>query len=211
MRKLRINREITSREVRLVKEDKTAVIMLFDEALQLAINSQNDLVEIYPDVNPPVCKIINYEKYLYKMQKDEKEIKKKHKISVLKEMQFSLTIGPGDYKVKLGKIIEFVQEGHKVQFSIMLKKRQMSLWDTAQGMLTNIVKDLGDLVKVEKAPYQEKKKVMAIVAPQGKKKSSGSTPSKSKNDTEDSSLESVHDTEEQEANEDDNSMEHSQD
>jgi translation initiation factor IF-3 len=181
MRKLRINKEITSRDVRLVKEDKTAVIMPLEEALQMAIDSQKDLVEIYPDVNPPVCKIINYEKFLYKTQKEEKEIKKKHKISVLKEMQFSLTIGPGDYKVKLAKVIEFIQEGNKVQFSIMLKKRQMNIWDTAQGMLHNIVKDLGDLVKVEKAPYQEKKKVMAIIAPQGKKKTTVGQSSKEKN------------------------------
>lgn len=170
MKKFRINREITAQEVRLVLEDKTAKVVNIEEAMAMALNNEKDLIEIFPDAVPPVCKILNYEKFMYQLQKEEKEHKKKSKSITLKEVQFGLTIGPGDYKTKLDKTLEFIEEGHKVQLVILLKKKQLTMTDKAEALMKNILDTLGDKIKVEKAPFIEKKKCAALIGPQGKKK-----------------------------------------
>jgi translation initiation factor IF-3 len=171
MKKFRINEEITAQDVRLVLEDKSATVIGVNEALAMARQQEKDLIEIYSDVNPPVCKILNYEKFMYQLQKEEKEHKKKSKSVTMKEVQFGLTIGVGDYKTKLEKTLDFLKEGHKIQLVVLLKKKQLTMIDKAESLINNIVKDLGDYTKIEKAPYMDKKKYSAILSPQSKKKS----------------------------------------
>jgi translation initiation factor IF-3 len=170
MKKFRINDEITAQEVRLVGEDKSATVMKLDSALALAQQENKDLIEIYSDINPPVCKILDYEKFMYQLQKEEKAHKKKSKSVTMKEVQFGLTIGMGDYKTKLEKTIEFLKEGHKIQLVVLLKKKQLTMTDKAESLIKNIVQDLGEISKLEKAPYLDKKKYSAILSPQSKKK-----------------------------------------
>jgi translation initiation factor IF-3 len=169
IKKFRINKEITSENIRLVNEDKSSKVITLNEGLLEAQQQQKDLIEIYPDAVPPVCKILNYEKFLYQLQKDEKEQKKKNKTSSLKEVQFSLTIGSGDYKTKLDKTIEFVTEGHKVQLVVVLKKKQLLMTEQAENLLKNIIKDLGEIAKIDKEPTAEKKKYFMIISPVKKK------------------------------------------
>ena len=118
---------------------------------------------------------------MYQLQKEEKEHKKKSKSAPLKEVQFGLTIGHGDYKTKLDKTLEFIAEGHKVQLVILLKKKQLTMTDQVDSLVKNILEALGDKVKVEKAPVTEKRKCSVLIAPQGKKKVGKSSENEEKN------------------------------
>lgn len=169
MKGIRINDKIENQTVRLVFEDKTSIVLSKEEAIKKAQDANLDLVEVVHNSAIPVCKIVNYEKYIYSLQKQEKSNKKKNKSLPIKEVKMGLKIDKGDYLTKMKHIKEFINDGHKVQITIFLKMRDKSLWDNGIGVLQGIINDLGDVVRVEQAPNMDKRRITSLVVPASKK------------------------------------------
>ncbi len=121
----RINEEIQAREVRLIDEEKKQVgVIPIDQALALARQKELDLVEISPEASPPVCRLLNYGKFLYSLQKKAHEAQRHQRKVQIKEIKFTPVIGEHDIEVKLRKIREFLQDGNKVKVTVWLRGRQ---------------------------------------------------------------------------------------
>jgi len=152
----RVNERIRVREVRVIGSDGQLLgVMLTDEAIRQAFDQELDLVEIAPRENPPVCKIMNYGKYLYELKKKEKETKKRQIGAQLKEIRFTSRIGDHDYKVKLKHIIEFLEEGHRVRVSVRFRGREITHKELGEKLLNRLVEDTKDYSKVELGPKLE--------------------------------------------------------
>lgn len=153
----RINREIRVREVRLIDEEKNQIgIVPIQKALQTAEEKDLDLVEISPDANPPVCRILDYGKYLYSLQKKAHEAQKQQKKIHIKEIKFTPVIGEHDVDVKLKKIREFLEEGNKVKVTIWLKGRQKRKPEMLGIMTDRILEILKEFAEIESMPKREK-------------------------------------------------------
>jgi translation initiation factor IF-3 len=123
------------------------------------------LVEVSPNANPPVCKIQDFGKYKYDLQKKKNEAKKKQKTVETKEIKVRQNIDKHDLEIKLRHVREFLAEGNKVKFSLRFRGREMAHIDLAVQLFDKIKADLGDLMKVEYAPKMEGKQMIMIVAP----------------------------------------------
>lgn len=141
------------------------------EALKRAEEAGLDLVEISPNVRPPVCKILNYGKYKFELEKKTKEAKKKQQIVKLKEIRLQPKIEKHDYEFKLNHIKNFLSNGDKVKITIRFKGRQIAHMHLGEEVLKQYAEDLKDLCIIEKAPVVEGKTMSMIVAPLSKKKS----------------------------------------
>ncbi len=140
------------------------------EALRRAEEAGLDLVEIVPNAKPPVCKILNYGKYKFELEKKAKEAKKKQQVVKLKEIRLQPKIDKHDYEFKLNHIKNFLSNGDKVKITIRFKGRQMAHMHLGEEVLNQYVNDLKDLCVIEKAPSIEGKTMSMIVAPIQKKK-----------------------------------------
>ncbi len=140
------------------------------EALAKAEEAGLDLVEISPTTKPPVCKILDYGKYKFELEKKAKEAKKNQKIVKLKEIRLQPKIEKHDYDFKLEHIKEFLAEGNKVKITIRFRGRQMAHMYLGEEVINKYAEDLKDLAIVEKKPNVEGKSMSIIVAPLGKKK-----------------------------------------
>ncbi|MCX6555884.1 MAG: translation initiation factor IF-3, partial [Candidatus Aminicenantes bacterium] len=121
----RINEEITAKEIRLIDEEKNQVgILSVAQAMEIAREKELDLVEISPEAKPPVCRILDYGKYLYALQKKAHEAQRHQRKILVKEIKFTPVIGEHDVEVKLKKIREFLAEGNKVKVTVWLRGRQ---------------------------------------------------------------------------------------
>ncbi|MCX7986201.1 MAG: translation initiation factor IF-3 [Bacteroidales bacterium] len=166
----RINEEIRAREVRVVGEDlEKQGIMSLQEALQLADEMGLDLVEISPQANPPVCKIIDYQKFLYQQKKKQKEMKAKAAKIVVKEIRFGPNTDDHDYNFKLKHAQNFINEGAKVRAFVLFKGRSILYKEQGEILLLRLANDLEDIAKVEQLPKLEGKKMSILLAPKGKK------------------------------------------
>ncbi len=146
----KINQEITSQQVRLVAEDGSALgIVSLAEALAEAAKQEMDLVEISPQATPTVCKMMNYSKMRYSLQKKEIENRKKTKRTSLKEIRFGAHIAEHDYQVKLNHVKRFLQDGDKVKISMILRGRQNAHKDLAVAMFGTLKIDLEECAKVD--------------------------------------------------------------
>ncbi|MCX7797567.1 MAG: translation initiation factor IF-3 [Melioribacter sp.] len=170
--KHRVNQEIKSPQVRLIGADGEQVgIVTIQEALKRAEESGLDLVEIAPQANPPVCKIIDYGKFVYELQKKEKLQKKKQHVSVLKEIRLHPNTDTHDFEFKVRHAINFIEEGNKVKVSVIFKGRELAYTEIGEELLRKFIERLSDIAKVEQEPKFEGKAMLAILAPQkGKKK-----------------------------------------
>ena len=130
-----------------------------------------DLVEIAPNVKPPVCKILNYGKYKFELEKKAKEAKKNQQIVKLKEIRLQPKIEKHDYEFKLNHIKNFLSNGDKVKITIRFKGRQMMYMHLGEEVLNQYANDLKDLCVIEKSPSVDGKTMSMIVAPLPKKKS----------------------------------------
>ena len=149
----RINGEIRSRELRVIGANSEQLgIMSLKDALQAAEEAGLDLVEISPDANPPVAKIINWGKFQYQRMKDLQKSKRSSKVSELKQMRFGLKIGSGDLEIKLRKVRGFLADGHKVRLQVVYKGREMAHKEIGYTLMDKIVETLGDEVIVEQKP-----------------------------------------------------------
>jgi len=166
----RINQEIRANEVRVVGEGlEKQGIMSLQEALQLADEMGLDLVEISPQANPPVCKIIDYQKFLYQQKKKQKEMKAKAAKIVVKEIRFGPNTDEHDYNFKLKHAQNFINEGDKVRAFVLFKGRSILYKEQGEILLLRLANDLEDIAKVEQLPKLEGKKMSILLAPKGKK------------------------------------------
>ena len=158
----RINREIKAKEVRLINYNgENAGVVSLAEALKIAQEVGLDLIEISPQVTPPVCKVLDYGKYKYEMQKKKNEAKKNQKVVSIKELKLRPMIDTHDYEVKVKQAKKFLAQGDKVKFTMRYKGREMSANDLGKEILNKLLEDLDGLCKVDSAPKQ----MFMIVSP----------------------------------------------
>ena len=161
-----MNERIRAREIRVVDDEgKQLGIMPPYEAIKIARERGLDLVEVSPTANPPVCRIINYGKYLYQQSKREHEARKNQRSIELKEVKFRPRTGAHDFETKRNQIARFLEEGSKVKATVMFRGREMAHRNLGWEMMERLVKDLGDLVVVEIRPKQEGPNLTSILAP----------------------------------------------
>lgn len=167
----RINKLIRVEEVRLVDADgNMAGVVPLARALSMAEESGLDLVEVSPNAAPPVCKILDYGKYKYELQKKASEARKKQKIVEVKELKFRPTIGDHDFQVKLKSARKFLEAGNKVKFSMRFRGREMAHQDLGIIVLNRMKDELADLSKVETYPRMEGRQAIMVVAPDQQEK-----------------------------------------
>jgi len=165
----RINEKIKGlKEVRLVGDNVEQGIYSFEEAMRIADQLELDLVEISPNAVPPVCKIVDYQKFLYHQKKREKEQKAKTAKVILKEIRFGPQTDDHDYNFKLKHAQEFLKEGFKVKAYVFFKGRSILFKDQGEVLLARFANDLEDYAKVDQLPQLEGKR-MIIMFSQPKK------------------------------------------
>ncbi|TNF38663.1 MAG: translation initiation factor IF-3 [Bacteroidetes bacterium] len=165
----RINNRITARTVRVVGENMEPKIMSLGDALRLADEMELDLVEISPNADPPVCKIIDYQKFLYQQKKKQKEIKANAAKIVVKEIRFGPNTDDHDYNFKLKHAINFLEEGAKVRAYVFFKGRSILFKEQGEKLLARFVSDLDEYGKVDQTPRLEGKRMIIILSPKKKK------------------------------------------
>ena len=167
---LRINDEITAPQVRVVSDElEGAQVMSIREALNLADQMELDLIEISPKADPPVCRIADYQKFLYQQKKKAKEIKAKQAKVVIKEIRFGPQTDDHDYNFKLRHAQNFLQEGAKVKAYVFFRGRSIVFSEQGQILLLRFATDLEEYGKVEMMPKLEGKRMTMMLAPKPKK------------------------------------------
>ncbi len=139
------------------------------EALRLADEMELDLIEISPNAEPPVCKIADYQKFLYQQKKKQKEIKANASKIVVKEIRFGPNTDDHDYNFKLKHAINFLEEGAKVRAYVFFKGRSILFKDQGEKLLARFVADLDEYGKVDQTPRLEGKRMIIILSPKKKK------------------------------------------
>jgi len=169
----RINEQIRVREVRIVGDNGSTVVPI-REALNMAHDEGVDLVEISPNANPPVCRLIDYSKFLYQQKKRQKEMKAKQVKVEVKEIRFGPQTDEHDYQFKLKHAKEFLEEGNKVRAYVFFRGRSILFKEQGEVLLLRFANDLEEVGKVESMPSLEGKKMFIYLAPKkaGEKKKS---------------------------------------
>ena len=160
----RVNEQIRVREVRIVGEGESVVVPT-REALDMARNQGVDLVEISPNANPPVCRLIDYSKFLYQQKKRQKEMKAKQVKVEVKEIRFGPQTDEHDYQFKLKHAMEFLQDGNKVRAYVFFRGRSILFKEQGEVLLLRFANDLEEYGKVEGMPSLEGKKMFLYLAP----------------------------------------------
>ncbi|MEM8722660.1 MAG: translation initiation factor IF-3 [Cyanobacteria bacterium P01_G01_bin.39] len=162
--KHRINNKIRAQEVRLIDSDGEQVgIESLQDALALATEKQLDLVEIAPQATPPVCKLIDYGKYKYQLQKKESEAKKKQKDNAIKELKIRYRTDVGDLKTKLRHARSFLSDGNKVKFSMRFRGREKAFVHLGKEKLKEIAAQLSDVAEVYEQNFRGRTQMHVIL------------------------------------------------
>ncbi|MBQ0021023.1 MAG: translation initiation factor IF-3 [Bacteroidales bacterium] len=161
----RINEQIRVREVRIVGDDVESVVMPTFKAIQLAEQKGVDLVEISPNAQPPVCRLIDYSKFLYQQKKKQKEIKAKQVKIETKEIRFGPQTDDHDYNFKLKHAQGFLTDGDKVKAYVFFKGRSILFKEQGEVLLLRFAADLEEYGKVESMPVLEGKRMTMFIAP----------------------------------------------
>ncbi len=143
-------------------------IKTLPEALTIARSMELDLVEVAPDANPPVCRIMNFTKFKYEAQQRAKESRKKATNIVVKEMKYRPKIGGGDFETKTRKVAQFLGEGHKVKITIMFRGREMQHPELGRRILDRVAEEVADVGKVEIMPKQDGRNMTMVLGPDKK-------------------------------------------
>ena len=161
-----VNERIKSKSVRVISE-KGDMLGVFDtpDAVKLAFDQGLDLVEVSPNATPPVCKIIDYGKYKYQIQKKQAEAKKKQKTFEVKEVKLRPGIEDHDYGVKLKSIQRFLNDGDKVKITLRFKGREMAYHQRGMDVLKKLESEREQQAKIEQVPTLEGKHMIMVVAP----------------------------------------------
>tara|TARA_B100000575_G_C23083570_1_gene624366 strand:+ start:523 stop:1029 length:507 start_codon:yes stop_codon:yes gene_type:complete len=167
---LRLNEDIEASTVRLVSDDGTQVgIVALQQALDSAREKTMDLVEISPDAEPPVCKIMDYGKHVFDLKKKTAMQRKKQKQTQVKEMKFRPGTDEGDYQIKLRNVTRFLENGDKAKITLRFRGREMAHQDLGIAMVKRIEHDLEDIAQVEQYPKLEGRQMTMVFAPKSKK------------------------------------------
>lgn len=163
-----INERIRAREVRLVGDNVEQGIYPIDKALKIARDMELDLIEISPTADPPVCRVLDYQKFLYQQKKRQKEQKAKSTKIVVKEIRFGPQTDDHDYNFKLKHAIGFLNEGAKVKAYVFFKGRSILFKEQGEVLLLRFANDLEDYGKVEMMPVLEGKRMIIMISPKKK-------------------------------------------
>jgi translation initiation factor IF-3 len=164
--KLRINEKIRAEKIRLIDFEGNQVgIVSKKEGLELAEKSNLDLVEVAPDANPPVCRIIDYGKYKYLLDKKNRSGKKKQKSGGMKEIKMRPNIGEHDYNFKVKNLSKFLEEGNQVKVTIMFRGREMRYLDLGRELLNRVTKHTEEIAKIVKEPKLEGRNMILVLMP----------------------------------------------
>lgn len=162
----RINREITSSSIRLVDHNGNMVgVVSVIEGIRMAEQVGLDLVEISPNAVPPVCKILDYGKYRYEVQKKAQEARKKQKVIQIKEIKLRPTIDKHDLDIKVKHAIEFIEDGDKVRFTLRFRGREMDHQNLGYKVLDQVQEVMAEHGKIESPPRSEGKQLSMLVGP----------------------------------------------
>ncbi|MFN2394414.1 MAG: translation initiation factor IF-3 [Bacteroidales bacterium] len=165
----KINEKIQAPVVRVVGENVEPSIMQLKEALALAEEQGLDLVEIAPTANPPVCKILEYKKFLYDQKKKQKDIKAHAAKVVVKEIRLGPNTDEHDFNFKMKHAQKFLEEGAKIKVYVFFKGRSIIYKDKGEVILLRFAQELEDIGKVEQLPKLEGKRMIMLIAPKKKK------------------------------------------
>ena len=135
------------------------------EALKIAREKGLDLVEVSPTAQPPVCRIMDFGKYMYEQEKKERQAKKNQKTFVVKEVKFRINVDEHDYQTKKNHVLRFLEEGDKVKATIFFRGREMTRQMLGREILSRLIKDIGEKGLVENMPRQEGNTLHLILAP----------------------------------------------
>jgi len=162
----RINEEINVMRVRLVDDRGQMVgIVGRNEALTMAADAGLDLVEISPNADPPVCKLLDFGKFKYEEQKKKNEARKKQKVIEVKEIKLRPSIDDHDYDVKMRSMNKFIEEGDKVKVTMRFRGRELAHQELGMNVLMRVRDDLDGIAKVEQMPRMEGRQMTMVVAP----------------------------------------------
>ncbi|WP_432413040.1 translation initiation factor IF-3 [Rasiella sp. SM2506] len=161
----RINRKIRATEVRLVGDNVEVDVYPLSKALEIAAEQELDLVEISPDAKPPVCKVMDYKKFVYEQKKREKAMKAKASKVTVKEIRFGPNTDDHDYEFKKKHAEKFLKEGAKLKAYVFFKGRSIIYKDQGEILLLRLAQELEDYGKVEQMPKLEGKRMIMFLAP----------------------------------------------
>lgn len=164
----RINGKITSREIRLVMEGEEPKVMSTSEAIRIAEEQELDLVEISPNAVPPVCKIMDYRKFLYNQKRKQKELKAKQSKVIIKEIRFGPNTDDHDFNFKLVHAKKFLEEGSKVKAYVFFRGRTIVFKDRGEILLLKFAQELAELGALESMPKLEGKRMIIMLNPKKK-------------------------------------------
>lgn len=161
-----LNEEINEKEVRVIADEGEQLgIMSSAEALKIAEEREQDLVLISPGATPPVCKIMDYGKYVYEQSKKSKEAKKKQKVTNIKEVRLSPTIEEHDITIKANNARKFLLDGDKVKVTVRFRGREADYSHIGEKILKNFLSKVEDICNVEKQPKLEGRNMILVIAP----------------------------------------------
>lgn len=165
-----MNEDIRATQIRVI-DDRGAQLGVMSprDAIQIARERDADLVEIVPNANPPVCKVINFGKFKYELAKKDKIQKKHQHVSLLKEIRFHPNTDTHDFDFKVRHAINFLKEGHKVKATVVFKGREITYKEKGEDLLTRFSERVSEFSKVDQAPHMEGRSMIAIYAPERKK------------------------------------------
>lgn len=171
IKKLRVNREIRAREVRLVGEKGEQLgIMPIDQARETARRQNLDLVEVAATATPPVCRLLDYGKYKYEQAKKERQARKSQKISLLKEVRIRPKIGSHDFDAKTRKAKKFLEGGDKVKVSVLFRGREITHPDIGLRLLKKMAGSVQEVASLERQPLMDGRRMIMILAPAATRK-----------------------------------------
>ena len=160
----RINEQIRSSQVRVIDHNSDMLgVMSLEDGIKKAFEAGLDLVEVSPNAEPPVCKITNFGKMRYELQKKAADARKKQKVVETKEIKLSINIGKNDFDVKMKHIAKFVEQGDKVKVSVRMKGREITHLDLAKVMMKDVLLQTEDFAKPESNPRLEGNQMIAIL------------------------------------------------
>ena len=163
---VRLNGEIAVRQVRLIDaEGENRGVVSIEDALRLAEEAELDLVEIVPNADPPVCRVMDYGKFKFEQSKKAAQARKKQKQIQVKEVKFRPGTEEGDYRVKLRNLIRFLEEGDKAKITIRFRGREMAHQERGMQLLGRVEEDLGDLASIEQRPKMEGRQMVMVLVP----------------------------------------------
>ncbi len=161
----RVNREIDVRSIRLVGADGEMIgVVTLREGLVMAEEAGLDLVEVSPNADPPVCKILDFGKFKYEDQKKKNAARKKQKVIEVKEIKLRPNIDEHDYDVKMRSMKKFLEEGDKVKVTLRFRGRELAHQDLGMKVLEKVRDDLEDLGKVEQIPKMEGRQMVMVIS-----------------------------------------------